>query len=77
MGSCCSVPVQSGKLVPVNISPSLRPLLRTILGADADNISDEMIQMVARATAEARYLKVVLGDVDENAAFQFFYYQLN
>ena len=61
----------------MNISPSLRPLLRNILGAEADSISDEMIQMVARATAEARYLNAVLGDVDENAAFRFFCYQLN
>jgi hypothetical protein len=63
--------------VPVNISPSLRPLLRDILGAEAENISDDMIQMVARATAEAKYLNVVLGDVDEQTAFQFFCYHLN
>jgi hypothetical protein len=66
-----------GELDPVNISPTLRPLLRDILGADAEGVSDEMIQMVAKVVAEAKYLSVVLGDADESTAFQFCCYELN
>jgi hypothetical protein len=47
------------------------------LGADSEGITEGMIQMLARATAEVRYLNAILGDVNEQVAFQFFCYQLS
>lgn len=61
----------------MHTSPTLTPLLRDILGAEADGISDEMVSMVTRVVAEARYMNIVLGDADEKAALQFCCYQLN
>ncbi len=61
----------------MNTSPTLRPLLRELLGTEADGISDDMIRMVQRAVAEVKYLTAVLGEADETAAYQFCHYQLN
>ena len=57
----------------MNISPTLRPLLRDLLGADEEQaIDDEMILLVSEALNEARYREAVLGGAFEAAAFHTF-----
>jgi hypothetical protein len=61
----------------VNISPRLRPLLRDIMGADADDVPDDVIELVAKAMAEVKYQNVIFENAGEAATFQFSCYQWN
>jgi hypothetical protein len=61
----------------VNISPRLRTLLRDIMGFDADDVPDDVIELVAKAMAEVKYQNVILENVGEAASFQFSSYQWN
>jgi len=57
----------------MNISPTLRPLLRDLLGAEEEQaIDDQMIHLVSNALNEARYREAILGDAFEAAAFHSF-----
>jgi hypothetical protein len=61
----------------VTISPTLRPLLREILGAEEEAISDDLILQVARSLKEVQYLNAVLGEAYEETACQFSRFDLN
>jgi len=59
------------------ISPTLRPLLRDILGEEEQAISDDLILMVGKTLAEVNYLNAVLGDPKEGTVNQFARFDLN
>jgi hypothetical protein len=61
----------------VNLSPTLRDLLRDILGNDPEPIPDEILQVVDLVTAEVSYLDAILGDASDSAMLQFDHYELN
>jgi len=61
----------------MNISPSIRPLLREILGDEEQAIDDDLIETVSKVLAEVKYLDSVLGDFDDLTVFRFSNYRLN
>lgn len=46
----------------MHLSPTLRPLLRDLLGDEEALISDDMLLQVAGIMSEIRYLSAFLGD---------------
>jgi hypothetical protein len=61
----------------MTISPTQQQLLRSILGAEADDIPDDTFQMVSKAISDVKYLAVVQGDADQITAFRLRSYELN
>jgi hypothetical protein len=61
----------------VPISPTLRPLLRDILGDEEQAIPDDLIQMVGNTLAQVNYLNAVLGEPNESNVYQFSRFDLN
>ena len=53
----------------MTISPTVQLVLRDMLGAEAEDIPDDMFQMVSKAVSDVRYLSAIQGDADQIDAF--------